>query len=163
MRFVAFALALAGCTRGEVTHSERASAPSAAAKPTGPILVPPRPPEAEVELSGKVTLPRAAKGDVMVYVTDRACWREGAHAFGQTKIADPAQARFFVEIFVPQGTSLWVCAAVVEDKKPIVFHGELARAPLAGNGLGEVVFHDLTLAIAKGAPVSLPKAAGAAP
>ena len=157
MRRVALvALALAACSRA-VPSSDPGSAPSAAVKaPTGPVLLPPKPVPAEVEISGRVTVPRAAKGDVMVYVTDRVCWQADARVFGQTRVVDTAQRRFFVEVFVPQGTSMYVCSAVVDGAKPVVFHGELARGPLSGRGVGEVVFADLQIAIAKGTAVSLP-------
>jgi hypothetical protein len=121
-----------------------------------PAPNPPPPPIAEVEISGRVTVPPDAKGDAIVYTTDGPCWQADTRAFGQVKVISLKEGYFFVEIFVPQGTHVWLCAALVDGDKPVTVHGELANAPLLGKGVGEVVHGDLRITLAKGARVSLP-------
>src|SRR5512147_1065609 len=113
-RFVLVA-ALA-CAAGCVTPSpppepdlSRPAPPRAAAAP------PPMPVTAEVEIGGAVVRPAGQKGEVTLWVTDGACWEPATRSFGQTQ-ATP-DGKFFVEVFVPQGTALWLCGAVVDGKK----------------------------------------------
>jgi hypothetical protein len=126
-------------------------APKSAAKPPTPEL----PTMAECEISAEVTRPKGVKGELHAWVTDGECWREGTHAWGETK-GGAVNDRFFVEVYVPQGTQLWVCAALVDGKKPITVYGQLDRAPLLGKGAGEVAFMGLKIALAKGKRVSAP-------
>src|SRR5437588_10968420 len=66
---------------------------------------PPRPTSAEVEIAGNVIRPKGAKGEATVWATNAPCFQPGAIAYGQTK-TNPD--RWFMEIFVPQGTPIWL-------------------------------------------------------
>jgi hypothetical protein len=121
-----------------------------APKPPAP---PPLPVTAEVEIAGAVKRPAGVKGEVTVWVTDAPCWDAAAKAYGETK-ANPDN--FFVEVFVPQGSSLWVCAGVTNGAKPITVYGQAEKAPLLGKGIGEVTFSGLAVPLAKGKKVTAP-------
>ncbi len=152
MRLVAVAaLALvAGCVDPPDEHA-RPTPPPPAARPVAPP--PSLPPMAEVELSGTVMRPAGQKGEITVWITDGPCWQPATHAFNATKTIPD---KFFVEVFVPQGTQLWVCAALGDGAKPMSFYGQADQAPLLGKGTGEVTFPGLTVTLRKGKPVSAP-------
>ncbi len=126
-----------------------AAAPAPIAKPAAPSL----PPLAEVELSGTVTRPPHASGDATVWIVDAPCWQPGARAFNSTKTTGD---KFFVEVMVPQGTNLWVCAALGDPGKPLEIYGQADRAPLLGKGAGEVPFMGLSVSLARGKKVAAP-------
>ena len=92
-------------------------------------IAPPTVTVAEVELGGTVTLPPKVKGDVTVWVVDAPCWQPGGRAFISTKLTGD---KFFSEVFVPQGTQLWMCAAVGDGGKPLEIYGQADRARPAG-------------------------------
>ncbi|HEX9105484.1 MAG TPA: hypothetical protein VF997_24905 [Polyangia bacterium] len=148
-------LAVAGCiTPSPPAEPDlaRPAAPSppAAAKPAAPPL----PALAEVELGGEVTRPpKSGKGDATVWIVDAPCWQPGARAFNTTKTTGD---KFFVEVMVPQGTNLWVCAALGDPGKPLDVYGQATRAPLLGKGAGEVPFMGLVVPLAKGNKVAPP-------
>lgn len=123
-----------------------------------PVVAAPAPPPlpvmAECELGGVVTRPAGARGALKVWITDGDCWRDGTHAWGE--FAGGVADHWGAEVFVPQGTRLWVCAALVDGNKPITVYGALDRAPLLGKGAGEVTFMGLTIAVKKGKRVSAP-------
>jgi hypothetical protein len=153
-RALLVAVLLGGCITpqppAEPDLAPRPAPKPAAAKPATPEL----PTMAEVELGGEATRPKGAKGELHAWVTDGECWREGTHAWGETK--GVANDRFFSEVFVPQGSQLWICAALVDGKKPITVYGQHDRAPLLGKGAGEVVFMGLKIPLAKGKRVGAP-------
>jgi hypothetical protein len=138
----------------------RPVAPLAPAGPDAPVPVPAPPPTppplpvmAEVEIGGTVTRPPNAKGDATAWIVDAPCWHAGARAFGAAKtVAD----KFFLEVYVPQGTQLWVCAALGDPSKPLEIYGQADRAPLLGKGTGEVTFIGLSVRLAKGKKVTAP-------
>ena len=61
-----------------------------------------------------------------------------------------------LEVFVPQGTQLWVCGAAGDPAKPLTVYGQADRSPLLGKGTGEVTFMNLSIPLAKGKKVSAP-------
>ena len=122
--------------------------PTVAAAPT-----PPQPVAAEVEISGTVTRPAHVSGEATIWIVDAPCWQTGARAFGESKTTAD---KFLVEVFVPQGTQLWVCAAIVEGNKPIGVYGQADRSPLYGKGTGEVTFPQLVVPLKKGKKVLPP-------
>jgi hypothetical protein len=142
----------------------RAAAPAPAPAPTpAPVAAAPKPsmPPAEVELFGTVTAPKGAKGETRVFVTDGACWQPATHSLGDVRANETGG--FFAEVMVRQGTMLWVCAALIPPKGPLTVYGALASAPLKGEGLGEVTFRGLTIALAPGKPVERPSPPATSP
>lgn len=146
-------VAVAGCVTPQPPADNdlaRPAAPPVAAPPSGAAATPPvwRPSGmAEVELGGSITLPPGTKGDVTVWIVDAPCWEPAARAFGSTKVV---LGKFFREVYVPQGTNLWVCGAVGDGSKPMEIYGTADRCPLLGKGSGEVTFPGLKIALAKG-------------
>jgi hypothetical protein len=151
--------ALAGCltppppAENDLAHAA-ATPPPVAAAPTPTAPAAPSPATmAEVEFGGTVTLPPKVKGDVTVWVVDAPCWQPGGRAFIATKVTGN---KFFSEVFVPQGTQLWMCAAVGNGDKPLEIYGQADRAPVLGKGTGEVTFFGLSIKLAKGKKVAAP-------
>lgn len=106
-------------------------------------------------MTGHLSGADGVAGETLVWLTDGECWKPTTRAFGETR-ATPSR-EFFTEIFVPQGTPLWVCAAVVPAKGPMVYSASLERAPLNARGAGEVIFAGLRLSLRRGAPVTRPE------
>ncbi|MSP63392.1 MAG: hypothetical protein EXR72_24230 [Myxococcales bacterium] len=149
-RSLLLALLATGCSRPQPTPPDLARLPDLARV----AVAAPEPPRlAEVELVGQLELPKQARGEPHVYITDGPCWQPSTRAFSETLAGATG---FFNEVFVPQGTKLWVCAAMLPKSGPIVHHGALEKAPLAASGTGEVLYNDLRIKLTKGAPVTLP-------
>jgi hypothetical protein len=154
----AYVLALAaaaGCVTPSAPQPDLAR--PAAAKPTvaapTPPTAPPLPVTAEVEIGGTVSRPPHVSGDATVWVVDKPCWQKDARAFGSSKTTGD---KFFLEVYVPQGTQVWVCAAVGDGKKPLTVYGQADRSPLLGKGTGEVTFTGLVVPLKKGKAAPLP-------
>jgi hypothetical protein len=161
-------LAAAGCpapmapaeadmTRAAEKPAAPAAAPTAAtptgATPTGATPAPSAAPAvvaAEVEIGGRIENRPKFKGDVQAWVTDGPCWQPATRSLGSTK-AQP-DGSFFIEVFVPQGTPLWVCSATADGAASAA----LDKAPLVGKGLGEVSYSNLRLTLAKARRVTAP-------
>ena len=126
--------------------------PTVAAPPPTPAP-PPLPVMAEVEMAGTVTRPPHVIGEATVWIVDAPCWQAGGRAFNSTRTTAD---KFFVEVYVPQGTQIWVCAAIVDGNKPITVYGQADRSPLLGKGTGEVTFMGLTTPLKKGKKVTPP-------
>lgn len=124
-----------------------AAAPPTAAAPTAAA---PMPVTAEVEIGATIDNRAKFKGDVLAWVTDGPCWQPATRALGSAK-AQP-DGNIFIEVFVPQGTPLWVCAATADGSAS----GALEKAPLIGKGLGEVTFTGQHLSLTKGKRVTAP-------
>jgi len=150
LAFSAVALVAAGC----VTPSPPAEPDLARPAAPPPVAAPPVPITAEVEIGGTVTRPAGVKGDATVWIVDAPCWQPGGRAFGSAKTA--AGDKFFLEVYVPQGTQLWVCGAVGDGTKPLEIYGQSDRAPLLGKGTGEVTFMGLSVPLKKGKKVTAP-------
>jgi hypothetical protein len=159
LALVAVVVALAGCLTpqppAENDLARPAATPPVAAAPTTPPppAAPPPATMAEVEMSGTVTLPPKVKGDMTVWVVDAPCWKEGGRAFNSSKVVGD---KFFLEVYVPQGTQIWVCGAVGDGGKPLEIYGQADRSPLLGKGTGEVTFMGLSIKLAKGKKVAAP-------
>jgi hypothetical protein len=150
------AVAVAGCitpsppAEPDLAHAAPPPKPAAATAP-----VPPPIPSvmAEVEMGGTITRPPHVTGDATVWIVDAPCWQPGGRAFLSTKSTGD---KFFTEVYVPQGTQIWVCGAIVDGKKPITTYAQADRSPLLGKGSGEVTFMGLSIKLAKGKPVTPP-------
>jgi hypothetical protein len=104
---------------------------------------------AEVEIGGTVKR-GTAKGELTAYVTDGPCWQAASRSFGSVK--PQPDGGFFIEVFVPQGTKLWVCAANADG----TMSGQADKSPLEGRGVGEVNFSGITVALQKAKKVAPP-------
>ena len=98
--------------------------------------------------------PKGVKGEVKVWAANAPCFQPGTVAYGEAR-ANPD--RFFLEVFVPQGTPIWMCAALVDGKDAFKVSGQAAQAPVIGRGTGEVVFGQQTIPLKKGPLVTAPR------
>lgn len=104
-------------------------------------------------MAGTVTRPAGVKGESTVWIVDGPCWQTASRAFGGAKTTAD---KWLLEVFVPQGTQLWVCAAAGDPAKPLTVYGQADKSPLLGKGTGEVTFMNLSIKLAKGKKVSAP-------
>jgi hypothetical protein len=132
---------------------DKPAAPAPAPAP-GPVLGP----TAEVELSGQIkTPPEMPAGVIKVMVTDGECWKPETRMLGGNDAAP--EGRFFSEVYVKQGTKLWLCAALVPQGQAagaIEWTASAPKAPFLGQGAGEVEFMNIQMEMKKGPPVTLP-------
>lgn len=164
----AFVLALvAACTEQkppapspDLAQAVVAPPPEPATPPRPPIPPPPppslpKPPAGfvAVQVSGQLTLPVNEKGDPHVFVTDGECWKSGTKAF----LDKPVPGAFTLETAVPKGTTLYVCAALIEGPKakPTVY-GAATNGALKPEGEGPGIFTALDVPLKKGPPVPKP-------
>jgi hypothetical protein len=141
----------AAATAATPTGATPTGATPTGATPAGATPTPAGVPiAAEVELGGRIDNRPAFKGDVHAWVTDGPCWQPATRSLGTAK-AQP-DGSFFIEVFVPQGTPLWVCTATADGSAS----GALEKAPLSGKGLGEVSYSGLHLTLAKSKRVTAP-------
>ena len=70
--------------------------------------------------------PKGVIGDATVYVADGECWKPETRAFSEKQSRG---TDFFAEVFVPQGTKLWVCAAQLPKKGRATIYGTAAESP----------------------------------
>jgi hypothetical protein len=132
---------------------DAAPAPAPApAKAAAPAMV-------EVEMMGRVVVPEElqakAPKPILLYVADEDCLDPKNHFFTIRQVGE--DGRFFTEIFPPAGTDLSLCAAFDEGVgKPARAYGKLDHA-LHAVGIGEVVFSELEITLAKGKPKLFPK------
>jgi hypothetical protein len=126
--------------------------------PNGPEALRPKPPpqmptEAEVEVIGKLTgvLPET---DLRVTVAKKPCSAsDSGEPYGVERLKNLGPTSpFFIEVFVPQGSTGHVCAYALKDGKVLAF-GTSARNPITMQGMGEVMFTDMELPLQ---PVSPP-------
>jgi hypothetical protein len=156
MRRVVYLLAvLTGCVAPSPPEDNRKSAHTAPPAAPAPPMPPPRLPErAEVEITGRVARPAGESGTVRVWITDGPCWQSNTRALGMVE-ANPDG--FFIEVFVPQGTKMWACAALMPAPGgPLRIYGAAQNAPFVGKGFGEVLIGNLQIPLTSGKPVSPP-------
>jgi hypothetical protein len=120
--------------------------------PDGGVVDPRLPTKAEVEISGKADFPKG-EGNRRVYVATGGCFTPAMQVL--SSVQPNTDGGFFSEVFVPQGTKLWVCAALVPASGKITQWGTADKAPFDGQGAGEVSIHAL-IKVAKRAPVDRP-------
>jgi hypothetical protein len=114
----------------------------------------PRAAAAEVELSGKLLKAKGA-GDPRVWVATGGCFTADMKVLAS--VSPSTEGKFFAEVFVPQGTKLFVCGALVPKEGKLVMYGTADRTPLDGSGRGEVVYTGLIVTLKKSAPIDPPK------
>lgn len=131
--------------------TETAAAVAPAATPT--VAEPPADALCEVEMAGQLTPVLDARDALAVYVSVDDCMAPDARMVARMPTL-PNQP-FFVEVFVPCGMELSLCAAVeprltVGDvPKPTRRYGQLPRR-LKAVGEGEIEFKELTWQLADG-------------
>lgn len=84
---------------------------------------------AEVEIGGTVTRPPDTTGVATVWIVDAPCWQTGGHALSATRATDD---KFLVQLYVAEGTRLWVCAALGDGGGPLTVYGKADGAPFIG-------------------------------
>src|SRR5215831_7582750 len=101
---------------------------------------------AEVELSGTIRTKTKPK-HLMAYVSKEPCHpsRGPEGALGSVRIDPNVSMNFFIEIFVPQGSTGHVCAAAMDAQGKVVELGAHAKNPLTFRGRGEVTFSGLMI------------------
>ncbi|MGZ3416986.1 MAG: hypothetical protein ACXWUG_06290 [Polyangiales bacterium] len=127
------------------------AAPSASGSATG------HPPTCEVEIFGKVKLPKdlPPKSRVVVYVAQNECLADDASILGHIPTAESGQ--FVIEVWPKWGTDITICAAVDPGEgKPTTKYGK-AKGPFHAEALGEVTFNNLEIELATGKPHTFPK------
>jgi len=109
--------------------------------------------KAEVEITGRLKTPIRTKKFV-AFVTKEACNPKlGAKKALRAVAVDPnVSMNFFLEIFVPQGSSGHVCGAGYDEHDKLVLFGAYSGNPLTFVGEGEVSFSQLSIPLE---PVSI--------
>ena len=133
--------------------SAAAAAPVAKAAPTPPPA-PARTTRAEVEFSGKVLLPKHAKGTPHLWVCDGACFAHTSLFLAQLSIAPGGGVGG--ELFVPQGTRLWFCAGIINPEGTIEWQAGTTE-PFLAEGEGELMPPKLALTLRKGPKTPPPR------
>ncbi|MFO0669080.1 MAG: hypothetical protein U0235_05530 [Polyangiaceae bacterium] len=134
--------------------SASASTAPAASGSAAPAAVKKHPATCEVEVFGKVELPKGTKGDPFVYVAQDDCLNEKAAMLGREKIK--ADGSFFIEVFAKWGTDITICAAVERPDGTSELYGQATNAAAESAGkfhaedIGEVTFEKVTVPLKKG-------------
>ena len=126
------------------------------ATPAGPVTC-------EVEITGKVKLPKGTPpndkaASPMTFVALGDCLAPTPRIVG---FSGSTRGRFFVEVFVPEGSELSLCAALESAPGgPSTLYGK-AKAKMVARGRGEVEFKNLVVELAPGPAKSFPHHSGA--
>ncbi len=113
--------------------------------------MPSHPANCEVEISGKVVVPKKfAKAPApMTFVAIGDCLAEKPDIVGY---GGSNHGVFFVEVFAPWGSDVSLCAASEPTPgKPSTLYGK-AKLPMHAQASGEVEFHDVVVEVAPGPP-----------
>lgn len=115
----------------------------------------------EVELSGhlKVKGPKLPAGAAspLTFVALGDCMAPSPRVVG---FSGSTRGRFFVEVFVPEGSELTLCAALESTPGgPSTLYGKAARTMVA-HGRGEVEFKNLVVELAPGPARTFPHTVG---
>lgn len=121
---------------------------AACSKKPPPAPVAPAEVLAEVEISGLIHCDVPGAVRVMVFLDKGPC-NGGRPEFKPIGLVseDPAQAqRYFMEVFVPQGSQGFLCGAAFNQEGRLVGWGASDKNPLTFAGKGEVEHHlDVTV------------------
>jgi hypothetical protein len=138
----------AATTTPTVDAAPRAAPPVEAAQPAQQRMC-------EVEVSGKVKLPKEfAKAPApLTFIAIGDCLAPSPRTVGFVGTTD---GRFFLEVFVPWGADLTLCAASEPtDGAPSTLYGK-AAIPMRADRVGEVQFTNLVVTLAPGPPKTFP-------
>ncbi len=111
--------------------------PAPAAPPKAPGLPKPRTDQAEVEIGGTFSPGATHPAKVWLAVLDAPCLPVPAEAkvIGR---AVPTNERFFLEIFVPQGTQGYICLYGLDEAGKVIAAAAYEKNPFVMKGEGEV-------------------------
>jgi hypothetical protein len=108
--------------------------------------------KAEVEITGTLKAPMRTKKFVAFVATEPCDPKVGAKKALHTVAIDPnVSMNFFLEVFVPQGSTGHVCGAGYDERDKLVLFGAYSGNPLTFRGEGEVSFSQVSVTLA---PVS---------
>ncbi len=122
---------------GAPGDSRRTTAPPKAAGPDS---------RAEVEISGTLQIAQRPSR-LFAFVSRKACdpKRIEKDIIGSVRIDPFVGKNFFIEVFVPQGSTGSVCGAAMDEKGNIISFGAYRKNPLTFRGKGEVTFGDVVI------------------
>jgi hypothetical protein len=145
-------LLLAGCKK-----EAAAPAPKPAPPPRALGHLPaPRAEKAEVEVGGTWSPGSTHPKKVYVAVMESPCLPVPAEP--KMLAHDiPTNERFFMEIFVPQGTKGFICLYGLDEMGKVTSAGAWEKNPFLMQGEGEVVPPNVTVTLEPVAPVAPPK------
>jgi hypothetical protein len=108
--------------------------------------------KAEVEITGTLKAPMRTKKFVAFVAKEPCDPKVGAKKALHTVAIDPnVSMNFFIEVFVPQGSTGHVCGAGYDEHDKLVLFGAYSGNPMTFRGEGEVSFSQVTVTLA---PVS---------
>ena len=113
----------------------------------------------EVEIAGRLELPRGApKGDAnYVFVAMGDCLAPDPRVIGW---GGNTNGRFFVEVFVPWGSDISLCAvSMAPPGQPSALYGK-AATPMRAEAEGEIEFKNLVVALRPAPPHRFPRPPG---
>jgi len=104
--------------------------------------------KAEVEITGTLKAPLRTK-KLMAYVAKHPCDPKlGAKQALRAVAIDPnVSMNFFLEIFVPQGSTGHVCGAGYDERDKLLLFGAYSGNPLTFRGKGEVTFSQVSVSL----------------
>jgi hypothetical protein len=104
--------------------------------------------KAEVEITGTLKAPMRTKKFVAFVAKEPCDPKVGAKKALRTVAIDPyVSMNFFLEVFVPQGSTGHVCGAGYDEHDKLVLFGAYAGNPLTFRGKGEVAFSQVSVTL----------------
>jgi hypothetical protein len=105
--------------------------------------------KAEVEITGTLKAPMRTKKFVAFVAKEPCDPKVGAKKSLHTVAIDPnVSMNFFLEVFVPQGSTGHVCGAGYDEHNKLVLFGAYSGNPLTFRGEGEVTFSQVSVTLA---------------
>jgi hypothetical protein len=106
----------------------------------------PRDLEAEVEISGSLQISKRP-ARLFAFLSKSACdpKRIESELIGAVQIDPYVSRNFFIEVFVPQGSTGNICGAALDEKGNIIAFGSFGKNPLTFKGKGEVTFGNVLI------------------
>jgi hypothetical protein len=105
--------------------------------------------KAEVEITGTLKAPMRTKKFVAFVAKEPCDPKVGTKKALHTVAIDPnVSMNFFLEVFVPQGSTGHVCGAGYDEHEKLVLFGAYSGNPLTFRGEGEVTFSQVTVTLA---------------
>lgn len=103
-------------------------------------------PLAEIEMTGELS-PVNPVLAYWVFGTPESCdaVSESSKIWGRTPVEKAGNGHFFLEIFVPQNSKGYVCAAGLNAAREVLESGKAVGSPFTFKGEGEVAFSQLKL------------------
>jgi len=135
----------------------RATPPAPSVLPSydGAWVVYPHPAKCEVEIGGRVTLPKDSHANPpMTFVAIGDCLAEHPQMIG---FGGTTNNGYFIEVFAPWGSDLTICAASEPSPgQPSTLYGR-SKLSMHAEAAGEVTFHDVLIELKEGPPKTFPR------